>query len=733
MRRGDSFASIASAAGAALADRRPTAVWQRAQPRRGHGGCATHGRACACGAPRRLLSSPPPLCCRPAAAAEWRRRYGNDTTIFKWCRQGLPEEVPQLQQVGWPPAWGQPRVPPMSPAQPSPPSACPCAWRKAACGTTCAAGACCAAAGRHCNACLPYAAPDCIHRCPLFLQVLKLESVKPRPARGLTIVTQLSLERFQMLENQCSTWPLQVGGAWAWAGRAVVPPRVGCAGPLRGRWGAEQCLAAASPCPRTCGSQAALGRQAPAILLAATPVRVVACQPACLPHRPPLLPRPARAPLPPLPAQISAVLYIPLLHGRIFSAEEPQWNKRSLDVGVAEVGRAAQGWGAPPRAGVHTAGWCLHIGAAGPPRCVQCSSFPAHGAPCATCRAPRRASGSPRPRCCSPPPAAPARMTACPAPPACRSRCASGAPWRPPTPPASWTWRWWWRSGASGTQPCCTPPTPRATARSSTPRRVRAGGARAVLCCACERQAAGGRGRVLGCGRPVEARCNACPPPPCLPGAALVDPTIDLSLLPCNSTQLASLSSWILASLEAFEPLALPCLPTCPPACRGHAAGGCRLRCLPVAGQDCGGRGVLRPPDEHAARAVRARPPNPPPASAAWLWMLQCRGAPGSWPPAARRAALPAALTRRPCPRDLPPAGTRWCCPRLRRRTTARLGARWRLRRFARASPTWSTSSSEPTRPEWPCLEPRGPMLRVQRAHFILLHVLPRPMLPCCL
>ncbi len=45
-----------------------------------------------------------------------------------------------------------------------------------------------------------------------------------------------------------------------------------------------------------------------------------------------------------LPKQISAVLYIPLLKGRIFSAEEPDWNKRSLDVGVAEVrGLAAQG------------------------------------------------------------------------------------------------------------------------------------------------------------------------------------------------------------------------------------------------------------------------------------------------------------------------------------------------------------------------------------------------------
>lgn len=39
----------------------------------------------------------------------------------------------------------------------------------------------------------------------------------------------------------------------------------------------------------------------------------------------------------PSPVQISAVLYIPLLKGRIFSAEEPSWNKKSLDVGLAEV------------------------------------------------------------------------------------------------------------------------------------------------------------------------------------------------------------------------------------------------------------------------------------------------------------------------------------------------------------------------------------------------------------
>ena len=69
-------------------------------------------------------------------------------SIFKWCRAGLPEEVPQLQPV------------------------------------------------------------------------LKLESKKPRPERGLTVVTQLSLERFQMLDNQCSVWPYQV--------RRAALPRLLC-------------------------------------------------------------------------------------------------------------------------------------------------------------------------------------------------------------------------------------------------------------------------------------------------------------------------------------------------------------------------------------------------------------------------------------------------------------------------------------------------------------------------
>lgn len=86
------------------------------------------------------LTSPPACPAALPPSAEWRRRYGDEVSFFKWCREGLPEEVPQLQQV------------------------------------------------------------------------LKLESRKPRPAHAVTVVTQLSLERFQMLENQCTTWPHQVGG-----------------------------------------------------------------------------------------------------------------------------------------------------------------------------------------------------------------------------------------------------------------------------------------------------------------------------------------------------------------------------------------------------------------------------------------------------------------------------------------------------------------------------------------
>jgi hypothetical protein len=42
-----------------------------------------------------------PRCFFVCCAAEWREKYGDDVSMFKWCREGLPEEVPQLQQV-WP-------------------------------------------------------------------------------------------------------------------------------------------------------------------------------------------------------------------------------------------------------------------------------------------------------------------------------------------------------------------------------------------------------------------------------------------------------------------------------------------------------------------------------------------------------------------------------------------------------------------------------------------------------
>lgn len=42
---------------------------------------------------------------------------------------------------------------------------------------------------------------------PQLRQLLLARSDKQRPARGLTLVTQLSVERFSMLENQCRNWP----------------------------------------------------------------------------------------------------------------------------------------------------------------------------------------------------------------------------------------------------------------------------------------------------------------------------------------------------------------------------------------------------------------------------------------------------------------------------------------------------------------------------------------------
>lgn len=174
-------------------------------------------------------------------------------SLFKWCRQGLPEEVPQLQQVGeWSDvlflggaggkkgAGAQGQIvsngcpPPASQAE----SLLPYPTLLAQDQRCFAAGA---ASLPHptffmptCSACLPAAClftpsparpvhptPTSPHphpHPPTGPQVLKLESSKPRPVRGLTVVTQLSLERFQMLENQCSTWPLQVWCGWVCGG-----------------------------------------------------------------------------------------------------------------------------------------------------------------------------------------------------------------------------------------------------------------------------------------------------------------------------------------------------------------------------------------------------------------------------------------------------------------------------------------------------------------------------------
>ena len=46
-----------------------------------------------------------------------------------------------------------------------------------------------------------------VNEVPELRQVLIMKSAKPRPERAVTVVTQLSLERSEMLEQQCSLWP----------------------------------------------------------------------------------------------------------------------------------------------------------------------------------------------------------------------------------------------------------------------------------------------------------------------------------------------------------------------------------------------------------------------------------------------------------------------------------------------------------------------------------------------
>lgn len=140
-----------------------------------------------------------------------------------------------------------------------------------------------------------------------------------------------------------------------------------------------------------------------------------------------------------------------------------------------------------------------------------------------------------------------------------------------------------------------------------------------------------------------------------------------------------------------------PPLPARP--CRRGAAGGRGLCGQSEPGRHCEPRGELRTAHGHATRTVRR-------AVLAAGAPARSRRRPGRrhvvsacsspWPPAlAPGTQLALAL---PWPA---PAGMRWCCPRLRRRTTVRRGARWRSSACAAASRTSSTSSSESV--AWRC------------------------------
>ena len=150
--------------------------------------------------------------------------YNGSMSVFQWCRGADPQLVPHLKQV-----WPGPHI-----------RACiwvPCVWRS----VVLVSGRLAWSMAQPGTRCLKPPAP-----CPT--QVALLRSEKPRPPRGLTVVTQLSVERFEMLENQCRNWPYQ----------------------------------------------------------------------------------------------ISATLYIPLVGGRMFSAEDKAWHKQPVDVAIVQVGRGEQ-------------------------------------------------------------------------------------------------------------------------------------------------------------------------------------------------------------------------------------------------------------------------------------------------------------------------------------------------------------------------------------------------------
>ena len=296
------------------------------------------------------------------------------------------------------------------------------------------------------------------------------------------------------------------------------------------------------------------------------------------------------------------------------------WNRRSLDIGVAEVSGGSRG--AAEEGCCGAAGLLLVVlqrllgarGSLGPAIChvpwchaprvalwppaapshptPACAALPclrlssAYLLPCIlplTCSVPRPP-GHPAPHMSLPPPLA----SSCPpmhTPPPCRSPSSSGTPWRPATTRASWTWRWWWRSAASATPPCSTPPTPPATAPSSTPRQVGGlAGGRTGFWAVPGGWDAGMLGlRVAGWSCRGVCCCGSAekPPPPCP------------HVTPC----------------PCLCPFLCPCLCPLPAShrpCRGHAAGGRRLCCQPEPGGHCSGGGILCTPHEHAAGQVSA-------------------------------------------------------------------------------------------------------------------------------
>jgi len=57
-------------------------------------------------------------------------------------------------------------------------------------------------------------APNSTETVPALQRIKLFYSRKPRPEQAVTIVTQLSLERIQMLEHQCSLWPHPIAAAF---------------------------------------------------------------------------------------------------------------------------------------------------------------------------------------------------------------------------------------------------------------------------------------------------------------------------------------------------------------------------------------------------------------------------------------------------------------------------------------------------------------------------------------